>query len=257
MTPYCTVNYSDQLATIEFGSPAHNALSGHILAKLFDHLQQITQNAAIRLILIKSQGEKSFSAGADLTELIRIEDEESGKQFFMQFARIILAIRSCPQIVITRVQGKAVGGALGLVAVSDLVYATDQASIRLSELINGIGPFVIGPPIERKTGLAHFNHLALNPATWLKASRARELGLYNEVFPTPEAMDQAINAKIEELQAYSSSAREQIKLMMWSGIPDWENLLEERAAISGRLVMTDEAKGALRRLMSSVKNPAL
>lgn len=254
MIPYCTVNYSEQLATIEFGSPSHNALPGHILVQLFDHLDQLKQNQGIKLILLKSQGERSFCAGADLHELLRIEDEASGKQFFMQFARIILAIRACPQLVITRVQGKAVGGALGLIAASDLVYATDQASIRLSELINGIGPFVVGPSIERKTGIASFNHLALNPAEWFTASWAMEHGLFNEVFHIIEAMDEQITGKIEELKSYSRAALTEIKKMMWSGSPEWNDLLEHRAEVSGRLVVNEESKEALRKLLKPL-NP--
>lgn len=247
MTPFCTVTYTGQLATLEFGSPGHNSLPGHILTELFNHLDQIRQNPEVKLILIKSQGERSFCAGADLNELRQIETEEQGKRFFMQFARIVLAIRACPQIVIVRVQGKAVGGAMGLIAVSDLVYATDQASIRLSELINGIGPFVVGPAIERKTGIASFNHMTLNPGNWFSASWAMERGLFNEVFHITEAMDEHIAEKIEEFKQYSQPALSEIKKMMWASTPDWQELLETRATISGRLIVTTESKQALKK----------
>lgn len=249
MDPFCTLNQSDALATLEFGSLAHNALQSRILEQLCGYLDQIKQEPDIKIVLIKSQGDRSFCAGADLNELVNLQDELEGKKFFFQFARTILAMRSCPQLIITRVQGKAVGGALGLIAAADLAYATDQASIRLSELINGIGPFVVGPAIERKTGIAAFSQLALNPANWFPASWAMDHGLFNEVFHIPEAMDERISFKIDEFREYSQSALFELKKMMWSGTPDWSDLLEKRASISGRLVMTKESKEAILRLV--------
>ena len=253
MDPYCTLDYSGQHATIEFGSAAHNALPSQVLEQLNNYLFQIKQETDVKTILIKSQGERSFCAGADLNELVNLKDEQQAKSFFFQFTRVIMAIRTCPQIVIARVQGKAVGGALGLIAAADLVYATDQASIRLSELINGIGPFVVGPAIERKTGLSSFNHLALNPATWFSATWAMEHGLFNEVFHITEAMDERIIARLDELQKYSGEAMRELKKMMWSDTPEWNDLMEQRATISGRLVMTKESKEAIGRLVQTGK----
>lgn len=245
MTPYCHLSLSGPLAIIEFGTPSHNALPSGILDQMVAHLEEVNKDPDIRLVLIRSQGERSFCAGADLGELLTIKDEEEGKRFFYQFARVILAIRNSPHLVITRVQGKAVGGGLGLIAASDLTYATDQAEIRLAELINGIGPFVVGPAIERKTGLSAFNHLSLNPATWFSASWAMEHGLYNEVFHITDAMDEHITEKIDELSGYSRAAMNEIKKMMWTLEPEWDQLLLARAGISGRLLMTVEARTAL------------
>lgn len=245
MTPYCHLSLSGPLAIIEFGTSSHNALSSGILDQMVAYLEEINKDPDIRLVLIRSQGERSFCAGADLGELLSIKDEEEGKRFFYQFARVILAIRNSPHLVITRVQGKAVGGGLGLIAASDLTYATDQAEIRLAELINGLGPFVVGPAIERKTGLSAFNHLSLNPATWFSASWAMEHGLYNEVFHITDAMDEHITEKIDELSGYSRAAMIEIKKMMWALEPEWDQLLMTRAGISGRLLMTIEARTAL------------
>jgi len=253
MDSYCTLEYSNQLATLEFGSAAHNALPSQVLEQMTNHLIQIKQRPDVKTVLIKSQGERSFCAGADLNELMNLQDEKQAKNFFFRFARVIMAMRSCPQIVIARVQGKAVGGALGLIAAADLAFATDQASIRLSELSNGIGPFVVGPAIERKTGLSSFNHLALNPASWFAASWAMEHGLFNEVFHITEAMDERIAAKIDELQKYSGEAMRELKKMMWSDTPEWNDLLEKRSAISGTLVMTKESKDAIGRLVQTGK----
>ncbi len=248
MTPYCQLSLSGPLAIIEFGTSSHNALSSGILDQMVAHLEEINKDPDIRLVLIRSQGERSFCAGADLGELLSIKDEEEGRRFFYQFARVILAIRNSPHLVITRIQGKAVGGGLGLIAASDLSYATDQAEIRLPELINGIGPFVVGPAIERKTGLSAFNHLSLNPATWFSASWAMEHGLYNEVFHITDAMDEHITEKIDELSGYSRAAMIEIKKMMWAGESEWDQLLLGRAGISARLLLTGEARKALQAL---------
>lgn len=245
MTSYCHLSLSGPLATLEFGTPFHNALPSGVLEQMGAHLEKVSEDPEIRLVLIRSQGEKSFCAGADLSELLSIKEEEEGRRFFFQFARLILAIRNAPQIVISRVQGKAVGGGLGLIAASDLSYATDQAEIRLAELINGIGPFVVGPAIKRKTGLSAFNHLTLNPASWFTASWAMEHGLYNEVFHITEAMDENIANKIDELSGYSRPALTEIKKMMWEGEPEWDKWLLDRAGTSGRLLLTEEARQAL------------
>lgn len=245
---YATLYRSATRATIEFGSPAHNALSSSLLDQWITHIQSVQHDPTLKTILIKSQGDRTFCAGADLTELLNIDSEEKGAAFFNQFARLLLAIRNSPHLVLCRVQGKAIGGAVGIIAASDYVIASESAQIRLSELANGIGPFVVGPAIERKMGLAAFNHMTLSPEEWHIASYAQQHGLFDEVRSEIHDLDEAVEQKLKSLDAYSRPALQDIKRMMWSSTPDWENLLKERAAISGRLVMTQEARTALGRL---------
>ncbi len=247
MIPYTTFTRTPTIATIEFGSPAHNALSSRMLDELIEHIKSLQDDPTLKAIVIQSQGDRTFCAGADLTELLAIDSEEGGKSFFNQFAQLILAIRHCPYLILCSVQGKAIGGALGMIAASDYVIATATTQIRLSELINGIGPFVVGPAIERKMGIAAFNHMTLSPAAWHTAAYALQWGLFNEVSTDITSMHRAVQDKINEWSSYSSPAMREIKQMMWASTPRWDDLLLERASISGRLVMTKEAREALSR----------
>jgi methylglutaconyl-CoA hydratase len=245
----CTLVRSESIATIIFGSSAHNALSSELLMQIKQHLTDMNLDQSIKIIVLKSEGDTTFCAGADLSELLAIEEEESGTAFFSQFADVILAIRKSPHLVLCRVQGKAIGGAVGIIAASDYVIATGQAQIRLSELINGIGPFVVGPAIERKMGLSSFTYMALSPAEWHSADYALHHGLFNEVTTDMVSLNKSIDIKLKEWSGYSSKALKEIKRMTWSSTPSWDQLLQERASISGRLIVSSESKHALKKLL--------
>ena len=137
---------------------------------------------------------------------------------------------------------------MGIIAASDYVIATAQAQIRLSELINGIGPFVVGPAIERKMGISGITYLTLSPADWHSASYALHHGLYNEVTDDISSLNLTVDRKLKEWSSYSSKALKEIKRMFWSSTPAWDELLKERSAISGKLIISDESKAALRKL---------
>lgn len=235
----------NSVATISFYHPAHNSLPGTLLDQLTQQIQEAGNNDSVRLVLLKSEGEKTFCAGASFDELILIRDFESGKKFFSGFAKVILAMRNCPKIIIGRVQGKAIGGGVGLAAAMDYTMATKYASIRLSELAVGIGPFVIGPAVERKMGTSAFQLLALNPTEWQTAEWAKQKGLFYEVFETTGQLDQYIEHFIKNLLSYSPDALCQLKKVFWETTGHWERLLDDRAAISGQLILTDYAKNAI------------
>ncbi|MBK8511012.1 MAG: enoyl-CoA hydratase/isomerase family protein [Saprospiraceae bacterium] len=245
---FCNLTRTPAVATLEFSSPVHNAMSSTMLDQMADHIQSLDQDPTLKMILIQSAGDKTFCAGANLQELLAIEDEASGTAFFYRFARLILIMRASPHLILCRVQGKTIGGGLGIIAAADFVIASESAQLRLSELLNGIGPFVVGPAIERKIGVAAFGHMSLSPNQWMPASRAETNGLYDEVTPDLPALDQAISDKLEEWSGYSRQALQGIKRMLWSGSPDWQELLQARAAISGHLIMTSEARTALGKL---------
>ena len=141
---------TNTIATIEFFTPQHNSLPSSILAELANTITALGNNKECTVIIIKSIGNKTFCAGASFDELIQIETPEQGLQFFSGFANVINAMRKCPKFIIGSVQGKAVGGGVGLASACDYTLATKQASIKLSELAVGIGPFVVGPAVERK-----------------------------------------------------------------------------------------------------------
>ncbi|MEM8487474.1 MAG: enoyl-CoA hydratase/isomerase family protein [Bacteroidota bacterium] len=233
------------VSTVTFFHPAHNAMPSHLLAALAQAINTLGQDPAVRIIVLKSGGDRTFCAGASFDELLQINDAGSGEAFFSGFADVINACRRCPKLIIGRVQGKAIGGGVGLAAATDYCVATKYAAVKLSELAIGIGPFVVGPVIERKIGLAAFSHLTLAPTTFASPVWAREKGLFNEVFETAEAMDEAIQVKAAQMATYNPAALEAMKRAFWHGTDHWDILLAERARTSGELVLSDFTRSAL------------
>ncbi len=239
------VNLNNGLAEIEFYHPMSNSLPGKLLAKLAQSITDAGTNDEVKLILLKSAGDRAFCAGASFDELISIEDLETGKKFFSGFANVINAMRKCPKLIIGRVHGKAVGGAVGLASSVDYCFATEHASVKLSELAVGIGPFVVGPAVERKIGLSGMSELAINATEWRSASWAHTRGLYYEIFPTIEEMDKGIDALVGKLMKSNPEAMSLLKGVFWKGTEDWDSLLADRAAMSGKLVLSDFTKNAI------------
>lgn len=245
-----TTEIINGIATITFYHPSHNSLPGKLLGELENAIYSAGNNDDVILIVLKSQGERTFCAGASFDELVSIEDETNGKTFFMGFANVINAIRKIPKVVIGRVHGKAVGGGVGLAAACDYCMATKYGSIKLSELAVGIGPFVIGPAVERKVGISAFSHMALNATEWRTAAWAREKGMYTEVFDTTEQLDKYVVHFTEKLATMNPEALRLLKKVFWEGTEHWDELLEERAAMSGRLVLSDFSKRAISKFLS-------
>jgi len=233
------------ISTITFFHPASNSLPGNILSKLSDAIHNAGEDLNVRVIILKSEGDRAFCAGASFDELLAISNETEGLKFFSGFANVINAIRTCPKFVIGRVQGKAVGGGVGLAAAVDHCFATRFASIKLSELAIGIGPFVVGPAVERKLGTSGFSQLTIDASSWKTANWAAQYGLYSEVFNSSEEMDDAIDSLAKQLASSSPEAMSELKKVLWSGTEGWDTLLKERAAISGRLVLSDFTREAI------------
>lgn len=233
------------LATIEFYHPMSNSLPGRLLAKLAQSITEAGQNMDVKVILLKSSGDRAFCAGASFDELTSIEDFDTGKKFFSGFANVINAMRQCPKLIIGRIQGKAVGGGVGLASSVDYCFATKHAAVKLSELAIGIGPFVVGPAVERKLGLSGMSELAINATEWRDAQWAENRGLYNHTFDTAEEMDAAIEKLVNKLRKSNPDAMESLKKVFWRGTDDWGDLLIERAELSGRMVLSDFTKNAI------------
>lgn len=233
------------LASIEFFHPMSNSLPGKLLAKLANSITEAGKNDEVKVILLKSSGDRAFCAGASFDELTSIEDFETGKTFFSGFANVINAMRKCPKLIIGRVQGKAVGGGVGLASSVDYCFATKHAAVKLSELAVGIGPFVVGPAVERKLGLSGMSELAINATEWRDAQWAENRGLYNHTFETVAEMDEAIQKLVAKLRKSNPDAMESLKTVFWRGTDDWDTLLIERAELSGRMVLSDFTKNAI------------
>lgn len=244
---YVKQQIQNNIATIEFFHPEQNSLPGAILAQLANTITEVGNMSEVKVIILKSGGERTFCAGASFQELIAIDDAATGKVFFSGFANVINAMRKCPKFIIGRIQGKTVGGGVGIAASTDYCMATQFASIKLSELNVGIGPFVVSPAIERKMGVSALSQIAIDANSFYDANWAREKGLYAQVFESIEAMDEAVQAFAEHLCTYNPEAMLEMKKIFWRGTEDWDNLLAERAAISGRLVLSDFTKEKLQK----------
>lgn len=245
--PYVKQQIENKIATIEFFHPAHNSLPGNILAKLADTITEAGNNDAVLVIILKSGGDRTFCAGASFEELISIEDEKTGEKFFSGFANVINAMRKCPKFIIGRVQGKAVGGGVGVASAVDYCMATKFAAIKLSELNLGIGPFVVGPAVQRKIGASGMSQIAIDANGFYSPEWAMQKGLYTKVFDTVEKLDKEVQALAEQLCGYNPEAVKEMKQMFWRGTEDWDELLQERAKISGRLVLSEFTKDKLKK----------
>lgn len=236
---------ANKIATIEFGHPSGNSFPSRLLQLLTDEFNTLSNNPEVSIIVLQSKGEKVFCAGASFDELLAVSDLTEGTLFFSGFANVINAMRKCSKLIIGRVQGKAVGGGVGLAAACDYVFASSEASIKLSEFTIGIGPFVIAPAVERKLGTDGLAELTLAADEWQTAEWAKQKGLYAKVFSNLEDLDAHLEAFSNKLSNYNPEALSEMKKVLWEGTENWGTLLYERAAISGKLVLSDFTKQAL------------
>lgn len=233
------------VAVITFGHPAGNSFPAEQLDRLMRELKELQHKDEISIILLQSEGTGAFCAGASFDELLAVSNLIEGTRFFSGFANVINAIRKSGKIVIGRIHGKAVGGGVGLAAACDYAFAVKESAVKLSEIAIGIGPFVIEPAVSRKIGKTAMAELALNPTQWKSAEWAFQKGLYAQIFNSIEDMDNALNQFVEELSSYNLEALSDFRKILWEGTENWDNLLYERAAVSGKLVLSDFTKNAL------------
>lgn len=235
---------ADGIGRITFHHPKGNSLPGALLRELADTIERVGVDPAARVLLISSGGTGPFCAGASFDELVALTTVRDGQEFFSGFARVILAMIRTPKFVLTRVHGRAAGGAVGLVAASDVSFAVTAASAKLSELAIGIGPFVVGPVIERKIGLAAFSAMAVD-ADWRDGEWGERHGLYSRLFPDVDTMDAAIEVELRKLAACNPDAMAQLKRVFWTGTESWDALLAERATMSGTMVLSEFTRAAI------------
>jgi len=235
----------NSVAFITFFHPQSNSLPGVLLRGLAEAITKAGENIDAKVIVIQSEGEKAFCAGASFDELVNIKDIETGITFFSGFAAVINAMRKAPKFVIARVQGKAVGGGVGVAAAADYTIAHESASVKLSELAVGIGPFVVGPAVERKIDKSAFTALTVNSTEWKDAAWALRNGLYAQLCATHAELDKAVLILSERLAGSNPEAMMLLKKVFWEGTENWDTLLAERAAMSGRLVLSDFTKKAI------------
>ena len=243
---YVKLEVANGLATIVFFHPKGNSMPSAQLARLADAIREAGENNQARLILLKSDGEKAFCAGANFDELLAITNEAEGKKFFMGFAHVINAIRTAGKLVICRVQGKCVGGGVGIAAAADYTLATEQAEVKLSELAVGLGPFVVGPAVERKLGLSAFSQLTIDAGNFRSAAWAKENNLFANIFPDIATLDAAVDQLVQTLLASNPEAMAELKKIFWEGTGHWDQLLQSRAETSGKLVLSEFSREFLK-----------
>ena len=238
-------NIQANIATVEFGHPASNSFVSELLDRLAKELDKLSEDKNVTIIILKSEGDKAFCAGASFDELVAVSTLEEGKVFFSGFANVINAMRKCKKVIIGRVQGKTVGGGVGLASACDYVLATEAASIRLSELTIGIAPFVIAPAVARKIGVAGISELSLSPTEWKTAYWAQEKGLFSKVFDSINELDKELDLFAQNLSNYNPQALQDWKKVLWENTDHWDSLLLERAAITGKLALSEFTKNTL------------
>ncbi|SCY94862.1 methylglutaconyl-CoA hydratase [Flavobacterium anhuiense] len=237
-------SFQNTIAIVQFGHPASNSFPRTLLDALTAEINSLSRNEDISVIILKSEGNKAFCSGASFDELLKVENEEQGVEFFSGFAHLLNAMRNCNKIIIGRVQGKAVGGGVGIISACDYVFATPQSDIKLSELAIGIGPFVIEPAVSRKIGKTAMTQMTLAAHEWKSADWAFQKGLYS-VISDSENLDKDVENFAKRLSSYNPEALYEMKKIIWEGTEQWESLLFERAAITGKLVLSDFTKNAL------------
>jgi methylglutaconyl-CoA hydratase len=242
---YVKSEFHNGVTTIEFFHPQGNSLPRRILEELAQGIHGAGNDDHTKVVILRSAGERAFCAGASFEELKAINTREQGLQFFSGFAHVINAMRHCPKFIIARIQGKCVGGGVGIAAAADYAIAVESAEVKLSELAVGIGPFVVGPAVERKIGLSAFSQLAIDATMWRNGDWARRKGLFAELHPDVDGMDESISRLAAALSHANPEAVAEMKKMLWKGTEHWDTLLIERAAISGKLVLSEFSKKAI------------
>lgn len=236
------LSISDNIGTIEFSHPKGNSLPKVLLSELAETITNAGKDERVAIIILKSSGEGAFCAGASFEELAEIDSPKKGTEFFSGFANVILAMKNCPKLILCRVHGKAVGGGVGIIAASDYAIASSSASIKLSELNLGIGPFVIAPVVEGKIGVSALSSLSINASTWRNAKWAFTKGLYNDIFDSSSSLDEAIDTLANQLSKSSPNAMKALKEVLWKRTESLDELLKERAKLSGNLAQSSFTK---------------
>jgi methylglutaconyl-CoA hydratase len=248
---YVTSHIEHGINTIEFFHPQSNSLPSKILEELAREIHFAGTHDDTKVIILKSAGDKTFCSGASFDELVAIKNETEGLKFFSGFANVINAMRKCPKFIIGRIQGKCVGGGVGIAAAVDYAIATNKAEVKLSELAVGIGPFVVGPAVERKIGTSAFSVLAIDAGSWRSSDWAKRKGLFAELHESPENLDEAVYNLANTLAHANPAAMSEMKKIFWKGTEHWDELLKERAAISGKLVLSEFTRSAIEKFKSA------
>lgn len=244
---FVSVEFKDNIAKITFFHPKGNSLSRNLLRKLEEAFNSVNESKNASVILLQSQGEKAFCGGASFDELTSIKDFDNAVDFFAGFGKVINSMRKSSFFIVGRVQGKAVGGALGLISACDYVAATSNASVRLSEYSLAIGPFVISNAVERKIGKSALSQMTID-TQWYDSNWSLSKGLFNQVFSSIEEMDQFLENFLKEIASRSLNTQKELKKLFWEGTDNWDELLYQKAHITAKLLFSNETQQIINNL---------
>src|ERR671913_760265 len=193
------VTRSGPVATVVLARPeTRNALNADLIEELTRCFEQVSDDDQVRVVVLAGEG-RSFCAGADIgymretAGLSYEENLEDARGLAMMF----WIIDECPKPVVAKVQGTAMGGGAGLVAVADVVVADSEAHFAFSEIRLGIAPATISPFVVRKVGVSHARSLFITGERF-DAERAREIGLVHRVV-SKDGLDAAVEHEEGEL----------------------------------------------------------
>ena len=191
------VDRNNAIATVTLNRPqVHNAFDETLIADVTACFARLSEDAEVRAIVLRGAGE-SFCAGADLHWMGRMAgySQEENRADADALQRMFDVIATCPKPTIARVQGGAIGGGVGLVAVCDVVIAAPEAKFALSEVRLGLVPAVIAPYVLQKIGMGAARALFVTGERF-NAEEALRIGLVQQVVAAIE-LDAAIQKKLE------------------------------------------------------------
>ena len=245
MEPFVRHHIKGNCGILEFGNTSGNSLTSNMLKELSQNLTSLDSSKLVKVIILKSSGLKAFSGGASFNELKTLKSLDKAKDFFIGFANLLNVFRTLKKFVILQVQGRVVGGGIGIVAACDYTIAYEKAEIKLSELSIGLGPFVIEPAISRKIGSAAFAQLSLEAENWKTAKWAKKKGLYNSVVNSHKELEISAGKLAEKFGNYSSDAMQKLRKLHWKNTEHWEDTLKSNAEITAKLLLKDAAQSII------------
>lgn len=231
----------------------HNAFNEIMIQELIDVFKNISEDKDVRVVVLAGNG-KSFCAGADLNWMKKVVDfsyEENLKES-LELAELFYLIYSLPKPTIARVNGAAIGGGAGLVAVCDLVIASEKAKFSLSEVKLGLVPACISPYEVRRIGEKNCRELFLTGER-INAQKALEFGLANQVVPHDE-LDKAVDELVKQLSNSGPNALAMCKTLL-QNVPlmSFEEVKKYTAEMIASLRMSDEGQEGMNAFLQKRK----
>jgi len=251
-----TILYSveDNIARVTFNRPdVHNAFNDKMINELSRVFDEIEKKRGIRVVIITGKG-KSFCAGADLNWMRRVKDYsyEDNLKESLDLAEMLYKIYSSAKPTIARVNGAAIGGGTGLVAVCDIAVAATKAKFSFSEAKLGLIPACISPYVMKKCGEGKCREFFLTGER-LTAEKAYNAGLVNLVVDL-EQIDDVVNDLVDKLVTSGPDAIRSCKeLLRRVSEMSLEQAKKYTAEVIAKLRISDEGQEGMNAFLEKRK----